>query len=470
MQANIKKEQFILLCNELEQETITLEQFNCLSNEKSFDKVKKIIEVMKQKDLVNKHEVFAILAILISEYKFDMFYSMFQYKEYRTDRKRQCAIYERLNDPGIYDIIKLLQYDFYFYDQEFLTNIPVYSDENKKEYQEFINRVSVLCDDMQSVENSEFYKLETVQKLVKKVLLELDGHDSLKDLIRIMHLDGMLDRTIWFEYLTKIYNKNENQYYPYTYNTLAEELIKNNRMDEVTKKIEEIDTLEKTEEEKIELVSKFLNNIASIRDDILENCSDDHFNFLLDKAVSMEIPFYHAKEMIDIAKENKLPLDDVSKFLDSIEKVEKENTRSLFMQTFMRHPNLINGFGIQKVEKSDYEEAFALLTEEAIKQNDEAYIEKGKQYFGETFSNTFVNYINKGELTKEELLEIRDKILLTSSNFDKTQKTFIVDTENMIHMPIMEEVSIEYPSFEELEEKIDQPKSLWKRLQERFTK
>lgn len=459
MQQNIRKEQFILLCNELEQKTINQNQFGILSDMKNFTQAEKILQIMKMEDLVNKNYLFGILEILsVSEYWFDIYCTMFQYPAYRKDVKRQNYIEKHFGDIGIQKIMELLQYDFCFEDQDFLKNMPVCSKEN----QSFINRVDILCSDMKSVENTKFYEQEAVQKLVKIALLDLNSHDSMEDFIKIMHLDNMLERPIWFEYLIKIYNKNEKENCPYIYHTLVERLIKNNRINETTKKIEEINKSEKQEEEKVNIASKFLNNLKSIKDDVLENCSNEHFAFLLNQAMDDEIPFYYAKDMVEIAKENHLSLSYIFKFLKSIGKVENQNARTIFINALKKHPNLINGFDFQKVQKSDYEGAFSLLIKEAIRLNDEEFIEKGKNYFGETFSKDFISYISKNNLTETELFGLRDQIIMASSNFDSNQKTFIVDTTGMIDMNLIEEKK-QVPT--EVEE---QPKGLWKKLSEKF--
>ena len=164
---------------------------------------------------------------------------------------------------------------------------------------------------------------------------------------------------------------------------------------------------------------------------MIKKFSDNNLKYLIDRA-TIDDEFYETKEILDAVNEGKITLEEAKKIKKTLEKISWSNVRSTTLYVYLDDKNLLCDEDFKKLENCSYDEAKLIITKLAIEKNKDKYKNEGLSYFGEKFSNTFVEYINRNKFTKEELLEIKDKITSSKSKFVPDKKTFIVDTSSIV--------------------------------------
>lgn len=452
MNIDIKKEEFLKLCETLEKGTITLEQFNKLSDLEKTSEISALIHIMETPGLENKDILFEniikedniepICATLKKIFRKNTIY--------RTDVERQNFIFQVIVDNfnNALELSNLFSNDVIWNNKEFVDNImlklKLIPEENYESLREFNMKIKLL--------NSEVTKEKTLfldDAYLSSVdsIFRIHKEDNVEDYLDCIRIESVRENQNFIKILEKVYKKYDEHvfgYYQVAYK--LEEFDNNGKLSYLIDKVEEIATSDLNGGEKYEKYINLFRNVINIDKEMIENFSDDNFKYLIDQAAVDDEKFYETKEILNAVSEGKITLEEAKEIKKKLEKISWHNVRSMALCVYLDDKNLLSDEDFKKLESSSYDEAKMIITKLAIKKNNDEYKNEGLTYFGEKFSNNFIEYINKNELTKEELLEIRDKIITSGSRFVPEKKIFIVDTSSIVE-------EIELPKEEEQEEK-----------------
>lgn len=465
MHKEIKKEEFLKLCEALEKGTITLEQFNKLSDLEKTNEVSALIHIMETTGLENKDILFENI---IKEDNIEpicaTLRAIFRKSPiYKTDIERQNFIFQIIVDNfnEADEISELLQHDILWSNKEFVDNIMnILKDipkENYEELRKFNTIIRLLNTEAKKnlilFEDKNFLSLSYNAFKIKET-------DEAEDYLESIMIENIRKEKIWNKYLYKA-SERPHGVHPmlaFTWSYKLREFDENNRLSFLTEKIKEIDESNISENEKEERFKKLTHNIINIDEEMIEKFGDDNLNYLIDCA-TVDDEFYETKEILNAVNEGKITLEEAKEIKKTLEKMSWSNVRSMTLYVYLDDKNLLCDEDFKKLENCSYDEAKLIITKLAIEKNKDKYKNEGLSYFGEKFSNTFVEYINRNKFTKEELLEIKDKITSSKSKFVPDKKTFVVDTSSIVE-------EVELPKEKIKQEKVE--KQLVKRSGIRF--
>ena len=438
MHKDIRKEEFLKLCEDLEKGTITIEQFKILSDLKEKNAVSLIINILEIDDLENKNILFeTILKQDNIEPVCATLRAIFRKSPiYKTDIERQNFIFQIIVDNfnEADEIGELLQHDILWDNKEFVDNIiNILKDIPKENYEELrkFNTIIRLFN-TEAKKNLNLFEDKNFLYLAYNAF-KIKEKDEAEDYLESIKIENIRKEKIWNKYLYKASERPHGVHpmFSFTWAYKLREFDENNRLYFLTEKIKEIDTSNLTEREKEEKFIKLTHNIINIDEEMIKKFSDNNLKYLIDRA-TIDDEFYETKEILNAVNEGKITLEEAKKLKKTLEKISWSNVRSTTLYVYLDDKNLLCDEDFKKLENCSYDEAKLIITKLAIEKNKDKYKNEGLSYFGEKFSNTFVEYINRNKFTKEELLEIKDKIISSKSKFVPDKKTFIVDTSSIV--------------------------------------
>lgn len=425
MKKNIKKSQFLNLCEALELGVITTEQFYVLTN-KDPDVATSTIEGLKL--LENKdNNIFD--ALCNNENYFNIYEIIKKYEVYRTDIKRQQFIIENQDNIAITKIANILQNDNIWSDKEFV-NILLNKSTDIMAFLEIYRDINDLL-----ASNDELFNNEKDRKIIKKIISQ--NYTNVNVLLDYLKIDSLRQSPVWFDYLTDYYNNERN---PVNYKICFYSFEEAGCMEKLTQKLIKITNASNS----TELFSNFFKNIVSIKD-FSGKMSDEEqeeyhikFNALLHYSTKKPDDFGIIREITDLIFEKKLDSDKLEAIYQKVVSCQDPNVQSLVIEIYRNYSSaIINDQVISNIRELSYDEAQNYLLSRGVEINDEKYIAKMKKYYGESLSSNLVDYINREKLTKEKLLEIRDNILKSPTIFDG--ENFVVDSASFIDNQIIED-------------------------------
>lgn len=426
MKKNINKQQFLELCFALESEIITTEQFYTLSS-KDHDMVIAIIGVLKLLKTKDNNIMFNTLCD--SPNYNDIYQIIKKYKVYQTDSKRQQFIIENHDNVAILLIASLLQNDSLWNDKEVVRILLDKSTrildflETYREISDFLAKNDSLCVSTQNMD------------IIKKILRE--ESDNIRVLLSYLSLESLRENPIWFDYLINYYRNEQTKV---NYSSCFTSYEEAGCMEKLTQKLMKINKNENSRE----LFSNFFRNIISIRDFSLKMTQKEQeqyqreFDILLQHSTDDKDDFPIVRDLVEFTVERNLNSNELNDMYQKIIRCKAPNVRAIVMEIYRNYSsNFITDNVINQIAEMTYDEAQTYLLNRAIEINEQAYITKMKDYYGESFSESFIRNISKETLSKEELLVIRNSILKSSSTFDG--QNFVIDTTSIIEEPVKSE-------------------------------
>lgn len=420
MRKNIKKIEFLELCYALESGIINTEQFYTLSS-KEHDVAISVVGVLKLLKTKFNKDMFDILC---NSSNYNNIYQILKmYEVYRIDPIRQQFIIENHDNIAIFQIAKILQNDNIWNDKEF---VKILLDKSTK-IMDFLDMYRVV--DTFLISNEDVFNNAININIIKKIVNQ--NNNSILILLDCLKVASLQENQLWFDYLIDYYNKEK---VTVNYRICFESFEKAGCMEKLTQKLMEINN----EDNNIELFSNFFKNIVSIRD-FSDRMSEEEkeeyqreFDLLLQYSTEEPDKFFIIRELAHLILERKLATKDLKNICYKIASCKNPNVQSLVLEIYKDYStNFIDDNVINKVFLMSYDEAKNYLLKRAIEINEQNYIAKEIKYYGESFSDSFISCIDKGDLTKEELLVIRDKVLRSTSAFDGQE--FIIDTTSFIN-------------------------------------
>ena len=437
MNIDIRKEEFLNLCEALEKGIITIEQFKILSDLENKSEMSALIHIMETTGLENKDILFENI---IKEDNIEPICTILKkiFRKnaiYRTDIERQHFIFQVIVDNfnNALELSNLFSNDVIWNNKDFRDNImfklKLIPEENYESLREFNMKIKLL--------NSEVTKDKTLfldEAYLSSVdsVFRIHKEDNVEDYLDCIRIESVRENQNFTKILEKVYKKYDEHvfgYYQVAYK--LEEFDNKGKLSYLIDKVEEIVTSDLNGGEKYEKYINLFRNVINIDKEMIENFSDDNLKYLIDQAMIDE-EFFETKEILNAVNEGKITLEEAKEIKKKLEKISWHNVRSMALYVYLDDKNLLCGEDFKKLANCSYDEAKIIITKLAIKKNNDKYKNEGLTYFGEKFSNNFVEYINKNELTKEELLEIRDKIRTSESKFIPSEKTFIIDTSSIV--------------------------------------
>jgi len=451
MNKYIQRQEFLALCEALEKNIITLEQFKIISNIADEEERKIILNFMMIENINIKNELFekiierierqAICEVLIGVFN--------KIPIYKLDLERQKFILEIIgsNPRIIKSILKLFENDFLWNNKEFVEKIKNTAQNTKQSNHIFIKEFNfinyTLIDEIKK--NPAAYEKDEIIKLLENTY-KLPNCETVEDYIKCLRIESMQKDPILFDYLIRAYKEASNRKWRVCnlicYDKLKE-MDEHNRFATLTEKLKEIgESLEKENDKEL---LNFFDNILNIEKEIIEKYEDEFFKFLIDYAVEKE-NFYQTKELVEYARKKSVALEEISIIKEELKKIERDNVRQLVLDTYLKDKDLFNKVMLKYLRYASYSEAQLLITRVAIKKNSQEIIKKSLENYGERFKEGFIEYLNIEDLTKEELLAIRDEVKILPSEFSHIKETFIVDTSSIVEeKETTEEIKEEKP-------------------------
>ena len=445
MNIDIRKEEFLNLCEALEKGIITIEQFKILSDLENKSEMSALINIMETAGLKNKNNLFANI---IKQYNIEPVCATL--KEiftkspiYKIDIERQNFIFQVIVDNfnEVVELSNLFSNDLIWNNKKFvekimykLKDIPKGRYDLSHKFNKIIGLVN-----LEVYKNRELFLDETFMSVLPRVF-KVPEEENVEDYLECIKIKEVREKEIWSKYLDKVYKERSEfsvGYFEWAYK--LREFDENNKLSFLTEKIEEIDTSELTEREKYKKIMTLAHNTINIDEEIIKNFSDDNFTYLIDQAVVDDEKFYETKMLMEKVGEGKITLEEVSLIKKKLEKISWSNVRSMALYTYLDDKKILSDDDFKSLENCSYDKAKLIITKLAIEKGNDKYKNEGITYYGESFSKGFIEYLNTNEFTKEEILELRDKIVTSESKFVPDKKTFVIDTSSIVEDPILSE-------------------------------
>lgn len=455
MNIDIRKEEFLNLCEALEKGIITIEQFKILSDLENKSEMSALINIMETAGLENKDILFENI---LKQYNIEPVCATL--KEiftkspiYKIDIERQNFIFQVIVDNfnEVVELSNLFSNDIIWNNKKFVDKImDILKDIHKENYGELrkFNTIIRLLNketkkNLNIFEDEKFLSLSYNAFKIKEI-------DEAEDYLESIKIENIRKEKIWSKYLHKASDRpyGVHPMLDFTWSYKLKEFDDNNRLSFLTKKIEEIDTSNLSEREKEEKFIKLTHNVINIDEEIIKEFTDDNFKYLIDQAAKDE-KFYETKELLEAVQEGKITLEEAKEIKKKLEKISWSNVRSMALYTYLDDKKLLSDDDFKSLENCSYDKAKLMITKLAIEKGNDKYKNEGITYFGEKFSKTFIEYLNTNEFTKEEILELRDKILSLKPKFVPHKKTFVVDTSSIVEEVELTEKEIEKEIAEE---------------------
>jgi len=448
MHQDIRKEELLKLCEALEKGTITLEQFNKLSDLEKTNEVSALIHIMETTGLENKDILFEniikednikpICAMLKEIFRKNIIY--------KTDIERQNFIFQVIVDNfnNALELSNLLSNDVIWNNKEFVDNIifrlKLIPEEKYESLCKFNTVIKLL--NLEIAKNIEIFNDETFISAIYHVL-KSRKEDCIRDYLESIKIESVRKNQNFLEFLDKVYKEqSEHTLFGYEIAYKLEEFDKNNRLSVLLDKVEEIATSDLNGGQKHEKYMKLSRNVINITEEMIEKYSDDNLKYLIEQA-TIDDKFNETKELLDAVDKGDITLEEASKIKKYLEKISWHNVRSMALYVYLDDKNLLSEEDFQNFESCSYDKAKLIITRLSIEKGNDEYKNEGLSYFGEKFSKGFIEYLNSNNLTKEEILELRDKIVHLESKFVPHKKTFIIDTSSIVEEPELTEKEIE---------------------------
>lgn len=419
MRTDIKKKEFLILCLALENGNINMKEFKKLSNIK-FEDAELILKILSMNDICNRDELYEKLINIKDSSKLHRIKNIFeQYPIFKTDIKRQTYLLKHLDMIGIVALAIIIQENNIWTSKELLEKIEGC----------FSNRDDDMVIFAKSlIEQSKKYpnlyeKPETIEGLKK--ILSVGQSNIATKLLPYLEIEMIQNNLEWLDYLKKYYQNIK-------YYSSCEEELKNleeyGYIEQIDEQFKNLSTLNIEEEEKIDKFHEFINNIISLEKDILTQ--DRLYTNILLNHVGTETSdnFYYLKELLTYAKNYQKQPEEVFKLYSYIKEIEAENVQGLAVEAIIDY-GITDISLFKSLSSKDYLDAKKILLEFCEGIGNIEYVKKHSSYIGEYFSEDFITYINEVALTKEELLEIKNKVI-TAKTYKK-DNSYIIDTKTI---------------------------------------
>lgn len=419
---NLTREQFVTLCNAVDNNIITLKQFKILSK-MDYETTREIIEILSLETISNKEELTPkLLKINDTETLRKLKTILKEYPIYQTDLKRQRFILHHIQKYNTVILARILQNDIIWNNKE-LVAIIIKKFDNYDGY--MINFARYML--IQIQEDPELYNNPQVLELFKKIMA-LESLEYGTECLRYLPLKCIQQKPEWMECLVTYYNLLDNYNIPVCTEKL-QIFAEHNHIDKINEKFDEIKGIELCKEEKILIFQNFLKNLDKIDDYwITEEENRVYLNYLLDHVLE-EDNFLKLVDLVEYAKENQYPLDQLTSVYAKINKIKAENVQGLALG-IVTQQKIVDLDFLDKLEKVNYTQAQRMILEYCIKIKDKQSIEKYKPYFSEKIPQEFFDYLDSIDFNKEELLKIRDQI--QSAPVEFKEEKFMIDTSHII--------------------------------------
>lgn len=431
----MKKDQFIILCDALETNIITTEQFYVLCDYNT-DDIVKIVNTM-QMVTTNKEIFFNKLCKSTNISVINKI--LHNYPIYCRDLKRQQFLFENENNfkQSINVVAQIFSYEELWKDKEFVNLFLEKVYEHPNLPLKIIDNIACFYKNIDNIEKEQVISSDEFISFLKKAIeIDKNNYCNIGSFLEYINIKALRDEPIWFDYLMKFYN-SEDSWYPKEYACYLKDFEEYGYLNKITSKLLEIE--ESKEKDKVTIFNTFFENIASIgnRSEIILDKSkaknEPLFDLLIDYAPNTDSPhFVLLINLVEMALKNNTSMETIKYRFDILKKCCYPNVESLLLYMyFEKEYDFLDKDSLEKVIYMKWDEAKDFLVERAIKTNQTSYIEKEKKYYGEYFDQSFMAYLSSG-LSKKELLELKNKIIKCQSKFINGH--FVIDSTDIINL------------------------------------
>lgn len=413
MQNEISKEVYIKLLEELEQGTITKEEFYQLLDIPTGFQIY-IIEIIKH---IKEDREKIFQELIHMKYKCIIFSRLkniiTKYPVYGENRKRFTFLIENINSVLIDELANFFKYDFLFEDEELLKQVLT-----RTKQQEHMLKLITEIKDMSIIIDNELEEYETGEKnRILTKCFQLDDPKKMQVILELSDIKAIQEEPIWLEDLVSYVNRSSGIISAAAWY----ELQRCGRMEILTELLKKIHQKKIASTKKQKEIFNLLINMSQFN--LETTSSDDQFNFLIKKipADPEEFELLNKYAKVFIVPESICSLNITMS--RKIIKLKNKDVQELLLDALNTSlksvitPNLLDEL-MKEENASIVEEKLRIL---AVQNNCMDYIEDFTSIDINTnyFDLDFITYMTENKnLTKEQLLAMKKEIQSTKATCD----------------------------------------------------
>lgn len=408
----IHQNNFLLLSEALEKDQITVEEFQTLLKSGLYEgDLKAIIQILNM-DGVQKERLLPRLLELSPYVSPSAFAAIFStYPIYCSDIERQEYLFNSRNFIHILKIAPFLTIDELWQNRSLLNPIldPSFDGDIAGLFKEY----------SKSYEFIQKYHPDCISYL--HPALELQNEYDMIYYLQCLRIDGLYQNLIWFEQIFQKYERTpsytgmRNNYF-YSFDSLEELDV----MDALNKIVL---TIQKKKEEEISACFDcFFANVHLLTSSLKkeENC------LFQDDLITAS--FYFSNSDFGTAIKIITGFENKKEIYEAVFKIQNRQVREKVVNALLS--KVITKEEIPIYETLDYDATNLLLTKKKFEMGNLDLLKDDIQYYGFALPDYFWTFIEQGNMTKEDILKVRN--LLNGMPKDFQDEHFIIDIDSII--------------------------------------